>query len=273
MPFKKFTVYVHITPNNKLYIGITSLRVNERWNSGYGYHNCKLFWRAIQKYGWDNIRHIILLENLSHEVACECERYLISKYQTNNVDFGYNLTSGGDGIVGYKFSKDHCHRQSERMKGHTVSEETRRKIGNANRVALKGRTLPDEVKTKLKGRQSPLKGTHLSEESKRKISEKQKGNKYHLGCKVSEESRRHMSEVHKGQQLSEYNKNALLQACANARNNPVKEQARREKIRQAHLGKKKKQWSEEAREAHRLANERRKQSKVMQTEGLYEART
>lgn len=34
MPFKKFTVYAHITPNNKLYIGITSLRVNERWNNG-----------------------------------------------------------------------------------------------------------------------------------------------------------------------------------------------------------------------------------------------
>ena len=271
MKIRDFTVYVHITPNNKLYIGITSLKVEDRWNAGYGYSNCKLFWRAIQKYGWDNIQHIILIENLSHDIACECEKYLIAKYQTNNPKYGYNLTNGGEGIIGYKFSKEHCQRQSERLKGHKVSEETRRKIGEANKISLKGRKLPEEVKVKLRGKPSPFKGNHLSEESKRRISEKQKGNKYHLGHKASEESRKRMSESHKGQQLSDYNKQVLLQACAEARNNPEKEKLRREKIRQAHLGKKKKPWSDEAREAHRLANERRKQNKIMQTERLHEA--
>ena len=36
----------------------------------------------------------------------EKEKYYISKYKTNNSEFGYNLTEGGDGIVGFKFSEE-----------------------------------------------------------------------------------------------------------------------------------------------------------------------
>ena len=46
---------------------------------GYQYHQCTHFWRAIQKYGWDNFEHIILVENLSKEMANIIESELIKK--------------------------------------------------------------------------------------------------------------------------------------------------------------------------------------------------
>ena len=66
-----YTLYVHITPNNKYYIGITSQNPYTRWgHNGMGYFDRRRkvqlpFWRAIQKYGWENIQHVILLNNLS----------------------------------------------------------------------------------------------------------------------------------------------------------------------------------------------------------------
>ena len=99
-----FTLYVHIVPNGKLYIGITCKPTLKRWGSkGQGYKTQQLFWRAIEKYGWDNIQHIILMENLSEEVACECEKYLITKYQSYDSAYGYNVSKGGkSGQLGLK---------------------------------------------------------------------------------------------------------------------------------------------------------------------------
>ena len=66
-----YIVYMHTTPNNKVYIGITCQNPKKRWAYGYGYKKNKYFFSAIQKYGWNNIKHIIIAENLSKEYACE----------------------------------------------------------------------------------------------------------------------------------------------------------------------------------------------------------
>ena len=64
---------------------------------GYQYHKCPYFWNAIQKYGWENFEHIVLIDNLSKEMADIMESELIKKYNTTNVEHGYNITLGGDG--------------------------------------------------------------------------------------------------------------------------------------------------------------------------------
>ena len=49
-----YTVYKHINKlNGKVYVGQTSLGVNDRWKNGKGYKN-GIFRNAIKKYGWDN---------------------------------------------------------------------------------------------------------------------------------------------------------------------------------------------------------------------------
>ena len=101
-----YSVYMHTTPSNKRYIGITCQPLNERWRNGEGYQRCVGFYRAIQKYGWDNIKHEILLSNLSYEEAINAEKQYIAKYKTHNKQYGYNCTDGGEGVLGWKANKE-----------------------------------------------------------------------------------------------------------------------------------------------------------------------
>ena len=91
-----YCVYKHTFPNNKVYIGITSLNPLRRWNNGNGYCRQQFVFNAILKYGWDNIKHEILYSGLTKEDACQKEIELIARYKSNNLDFGYNVSLGGE---------------------------------------------------------------------------------------------------------------------------------------------------------------------------------
>lgn len=93
-----YQLYMHLTPNNKRYIGITKLKPNYRWKNGEGYKENMFFYRAIKKYGWNNIKHIILLSNLTKEEAEKKEIEYIAKYKTTNNNYGYNIEKGGNTI-------------------------------------------------------------------------------------------------------------------------------------------------------------------------------
>ena len=82
MAEKKRCIYLHRNKiNGKVYIGQTVCQDNltrRTHTDGSGYKNERSkFWRAIQKYGWDNIKHTLILDNLTHKEACEMERKLI----------------------------------------------------------------------------------------------------------------------------------------------------------------------------------------------------
>ena len=63
-----YTVYKHTCPNGKVYIGITKQKPERRWGiNGRGYKENEYFYRAIQKYGWQNIKHEIIAEGLTEE--------------------------------------------------------------------------------------------------------------------------------------------------------------------------------------------------------------
>ena len=136
---KIWKVYMHIIPkeisgynNDKFYIGITSQELLKRWRSnGNGYKRQQVFYNAIQKYGWDNIRHTLVSDNLTHKEACEMEIRLIEKYNTTNREFGYNLTGGGEGSLGYTHSEEALMKMRGRTswcKGKKLSLETCQKI-------------------------------------------------------------------------------------------------------------------------------------------------
>lgn len=91
-----FSVYKHTSPSGKIYIGITSVSPEKRWRKGHGYIHGRPtpFSNAINKYGWDNIKHEILLENISEGEAKYAEKYLIKWYKLHHLS--YNVTDGGD---------------------------------------------------------------------------------------------------------------------------------------------------------------------------------
>lgn len=100
-------VYIHTTPNNKYYIGITSRDVEKRWQKGTGYVNNPYFYNSILKYGWDNIQHEIVAENLTMQEAANFEMILISKLKSNNSKSGYNLSPGGEKGCGASIKTKH----------------------------------------------------------------------------------------------------------------------------------------------------------------------
>lgn len=95
---KKYIIYMHTSPSVKRYIGITSQEPNKRWKSdGSGYKEQPYFWNAIQKYGWGNFKHEILMQDVTFENACKLEQEFIQYYKTYDRAYGYNLTLGGEG--------------------------------------------------------------------------------------------------------------------------------------------------------------------------------
>lgn len=176
-----FAVYKHTSPSGKIYIGITSQIPIKRWNNGNGYLNNDYFTKAIQKYGWENIKHEILFENLTQEEAEQKEIELIAKYKSNQRKYGYNISDGGRLTVkGLHWKYTDEQRKNRTGKNHPLygthlTEEQRKHLSDVNR-----------------GKNHPQYGTHRSDSTKKKISERQKGKV------ISIEQRKKISESLKG---------------------------------------------------------------------------
>lgn len=126
---KRYCVYKHTSPNDKVYIGITYMKPEKRWNNGLGYKKNTYFWRAIQKYGWNNFAHEILYDNLSQEEACSKEIELIQFYDSTNKEKGYNLSTGGDrGALGVVRSEETKQKLRDHNTGKHPSTETVQKM-------------------------------------------------------------------------------------------------------------------------------------------------
>ena len=90
-------IYMYTSPSGKKYIGQTVNSLSERAKniiSGIGYKKCTVFWKAIQKYGWNKFLCSILEEILIEDLNSR-EQYWI-KYFNSFVPNGYNLTIGGE---------------------------------------------------------------------------------------------------------------------------------------------------------------------------------
>lgn len=158
--------YLHIFPNSKIYVGSTQKeKVEYRWKNGYGYRQQPFIWNAICKYGWENVRHKVIVCETPEEMW-EKEKELIKEYDTTNPEHGYNLSIGGEsGPMGCKRTEETRKKLSESHKGHEGWN--------------KGKSLTEEHRKKLseshKGEKNNLYGTHRSEETKIKISKSRKG--------------------------------------------------------------------------------------------------
>lgn len=127
-------VYVHRNKaNDKRYVGITSQKPEYRWNHGLSYRSNKYFYSAIQKYGWDGFEHIVLYDQLEEAEAKKIEQELIRLWDTQNREYGYNITAGGEGTTGFVPSKELREKWSKLRTGSKRSEETKKKMQEAGR--------------------------------------------------------------------------------------------------------------------------------------------
>lgn len=137
--------------NNQYYVGKTKQKLYDRWSSHKrdasspeGSYK-SYFHRAIRKYGIEsfNIQTLSDGSNLSDTQLKNLEKVWIILLQANNSNFGYNLTNGGDGIQGYKYTEKQRQAQSEMMKKKMENPEYRKWLGQLQ----KGRTARNKGKT------------------------------------------------------------------------------------------------------------------------------
>lgn len=138
---------MHLFPNGKKYIGITCQNVYKRWDNGYGYmyqNNLKIA-RAIKKYGWNNILHIVIKENITRDMANALEKAYIQHYKTTYDDYGYNITAGGNGVNGYSHSDATKAKMRAKALGRKFTDEH---IDNLRKSHL-GYIMPNNQKEKI----------------------------------------------------------------------------------------------------------------------------
>lgn len=187
----EYKVYLHVFENGKKYVGITKQEPKKRWNGGLrGYKECPKMAKAIQKYGWENVAHLILVDGLEKEDAERLEIELIK--EMNSIKDGYNIEHGGN-----------C--------AGTHNMETRAKISAGN----KGKKKPplseeqkEKIRKRISGEGNPFKGKHHTEETKRAHSEFMKGNQYNKGNHHSEDFKKM-----KSKQMSEKYSNGGNPRC------------------------------------------------------------
>lgn len=182
---KKYKVYKYTNKiNGKIYIGQTCKTLKARADNGKGYIRCPHFWRAIQKYGWENFEGEILADELTLDEANELEISLIQSLNSTNPSIGYNNRGGGSNGEMTEEAKRKIG-EAHRGIGHACSEETKKKVseslkeyyGTHKHHAL-GTHYSEErrklISEAIKGENNPFYGKYHTEEAKKKISEKQK---------------------------------------------------------------------------------------------------
>lgn len=134
---KKFGIYaIKNKINDKVYIGQTGESfyrryLHHRWKLRKGTHDNQYLQNAFNLYGEKNFEFIVIKIVKDKDLLDEFEIKYIKQYRNNNCC--YNINDGGN----------------VSRRGISLSEETKRKIGEKNRENMLGRKLSEETKRKM----------------------------------------------------------------------------------------------------------------------------
>lgn len=195
-------------PNGKAYIGITSKTARKRFavhvsdsrRCGEAYP----LREAIRKYGPESVS-VMTLVKADWDYLKDLERRAIVAFGTK-VPHGYNVTEGGDGVLGRPASErqraavsaalkgkprsaEHCANIARAKLGSKHSEEAKAKIAAASRL----RTLSPEGREKVA---ASKRGVPRSPETRAKLAAA------NTGKKLSEETRAKLSAHRRGRPMS-----------------------------------------------------------------------
>lgn len=122
---RTWCIYKHtLKETGQVYIGQTN-NIKNRWKPS-AYKGCTKFYDAIEKYGWDNFEHEILVDGLTLEEANKLETKFIIEY--DSINNGFNLNTGGDNKLASDETKE---KMSKTRKGVPKSEQHKQAISQA----------------------------------------------------------------------------------------------------------------------------------------------
>lgn len=260
------------TNTDKRYIGSSQNiigRLNDHIKGLHaGNHHSNYLQRAWNKYGPSSFK-FQSIEICSKDKLIEREQYWMDFYESYNSEKGYNAAPKAGNCRGVKHTEETkeklrnawsyekhvtpeiIEKRRQARLGYKFSEETKQKIGIANkgkkrtdeqRAVIseygkgripwnKGKKLGTQSAELVEKRVAPLRGRPRSEEIKKKISTSRKGIVFseetkkkmsdsHLGVPLSEECKRKISSVLKGRVCSEEHKRKVGEANRISKNTP-----------------------------------------------------
>lgn len=152
--------------NGKSYIGqafnfiqrrVLHKHLSLKKNSSFYFH------RAIRKYGWDNFEWKIL-ERCDRDDLNLSEQWYIRKFDTFNNNFGYNMTTGGEGQKDFKHSEKIKREYSRTRKGKNNPMFDVHRFGKEN--PMYGKKHSAKTKEKIGQKAKNRKNPSLSERNK-----------------------------------------------------------------------------------------------------------
>jgi len=231
---RRFIIYKATSKlNGKIYIGQTAISLKARKDGHAQKVNCgslSYFHNAIRKNGMNSFtwEKIFLCSSKKEANAKEREFILVLK---TKVPHGYNLTSGGEGTVGFYPSEEtrakmgKAHRGNKFALGYRHSEEAKNKISQAskgNKYCL-GHCHSDETKAKVSASlmgNKRMVGFKMPDETKAKISMAMKGKRNSLGNVISDETKAKISKALKGRKKSDETRAKMSKAMTGIKRKP-----------------------------------------------------
>lgn len=168
--------------NGNMYVGKTGNNFGDRRDCHFaalrgGYGVNKHLQRAWDKYGEDNFEFVVLQECFEADDLNELERLYIQKYR--KLGECYNIADGGEGGC---------------LLGKHLSEETKHKIGEKNRINMLGRKASDETKAKMSESQK-RRFANMTDDERREYGERM--SECASGYTWSEDAKKRFSEMQK----------------------------------------------------------------------------
>jgi len=221
--------------NHKIYIG-KSVNVYGRYES----HKKTalsgkktLFYNALRKYGIDNFDFEIIKE-CSREELNEYEKFYIKLYDSNNPQYGYNMTPGGDGGAmtygpwnkGKKMTSDFKKRVSESVKKRMKDPVLKEKMSKSLKEAFSKPETKKKMSKAKKGKKPWNKGKHYTGIKKKSKESIEKTRLKNIGQKRTEEQKKRISDSHKGKITSEETKQKQRNAHKGKKYNKMKDEGK-----------------------------------------------
>lgn len=176
-------IYKITSPSGKIYIG-QSNNIKNRV-SFYKNHLCKQqqkIYYSILKYGW-NAHVFEIIRECDETELDNLEQHYIKLFDTFNTKHGMNLTSGG--------------------KSCKLSNETKNKI----RISSINRIVSEKTRNKMRDARQGIK---LSDETKKRIGDGSRHNKYCLGRVLSDGTKQKIGEKNSGSYEVYDNENVMI---------------------------------------------------------------
>lgn len=221
----------------RCYVG-SAVNIGKRWNGHMsrlrrGIHHSIKLQNHYNKYGEDDLVLTILL-GCREENLIKTEQYFLDSYRPFfNI---YTIADRPTGIIpsektrqkmrdkrkGFKPSAESIEKARISNTGQKRSDEARKNMANAQKGKKQTKGQIEKRISCIRGKPSPLKGSHHTNETKIKISEgllrissderKRKLSESHKGIKASPETRKKQSKSQKGHTVSEKTRKAVAEA-------------------------------------------------------------